>query len=407
MPTGVSDLAAQRWNSFIQFLCEIYQLSADLRQSAVDELLTTRTEWPWIERDRATFVYDSFTATSVAINIDIVNRDPPFEKLVRLDDTSLWYYQRYFDRDALVDYMFAINDPGTPLAQEVDLMDRIGRFWESDPLNGLSIQSSQTTTSVLQMPKARPFPSWQVMAAVPRGRVIRHRFSSSQLGFSDRNLWVYTPPGYNANDGKVYPLLVLMDGQWAVNAFEVPYIADALIKHGRMQPIIIAMVASGSQTDRVNEYIGNDAHYALIVAEILPFLQTELQIEPVNLGLGGVGEGAVAAAHAALKNPAIFAHLIMISPPLGREPAVRLLREYAERFRDSPLLPRRIFQSVGRYEHVLRFYQPALALRGILERRMGHDPDLSYKFVELGSGHSLAAFKSVMPEALAHTFPAQ
>ena len=38
---------------------------------------------------------------------------------------------------------------------------------------------------------------------------------------------------------------------------------------------------------------------------------------------------------------------------------------------------------------------------------MTHDPALNYKFVELGSGHSLAAFKSVMPEALAHVFPAQ
>ena len=398
-------MATCRWNSFIQFLCEIYQLPTDERQSAVDELLTTHTEWPWVERDRATFVYDSWSASSVAINIDIVNRDPPFEKMTQLENTSLWYHQRYFDRDALVDYMYAVDDPGTPLAQEVDLMDRVGRFWENDPLNALAIQSSQVTTSVLQMPKARPFPNWQEMTGVPRGSVYRHRFSSAQLGFSDRNLWVYTPPGYRADDGREYPLLMLMDGQWAMNAMEVPFIADALIKHGRMQPIIIAMIASGSQAERVTEYVANDKHYALIVSELLPFLQGEHQIDAINLGLGGVGKGAVAAAHAALKNPAIFGHLIMISPPLGREPAVRVLRQYAERFRDSPLLPRRIFQSVGRYEHNLRLYQPALALRGILERRMGHDPDLSYRFVELGSGHSLAAFKSVMPEALAHAFP--
>ena len=81
------------------------------------------------------------------------------------------------------------------------------------------------------------------------------------------------------------------------------------------------------------------------------------------------------------------------------------MKEFAQRFRDSPILPNRIFHSVGRYEQDLRFYQPALALRGILERRMTHDPDLKYRFVELGSGHSLAAFKSVMPEALAHVFP--
>ncbi len=398
-------MAASRWNSFIQFLCEVYQTASDGRQGLADELLSTHDEWPWVERSKATFVYESMTAQSVALNVDIVNRDPPFENMVRLDDTSLWYFQRYFERDALVDYMFAVDDPGTPLAQEVDLLERVSRHWEADPLNALSIRASQVNTSVLQMPRARPFPDWSAMPAVARGRVYRHRFSSVQMGFSNRSLWVYTPPGYDARDGKNYRLLVLMDGQWAVNTMEVPFIADALIKHGRMEPIIIAMIASGTQSERLAEYIGNDKHYALIAAELLPFLQAEHRIEPLELGLGGVGEGAVAAAHAALKNPAIFGHLIMISPPLGRAPAVQLLKEYAQRFRDSPILPNRIFQSVGRYEQDLRFYQPALALRGILERRMAHDPDLNYRFVEIGSGHSLAAFKSVMPEALAHVFP--
>ena len=399
-------MASSRWDSFIQFLCEVYQTAPNNRQKLVDELLGTHDEWPWVERNKATFVYDSWSAENVALNIDIVNRDPPFEKMARLDETSLWYFQRFFERDALVDYMFAIDDPGTPLAQEVDLMDRVDRFWQADSLNALSIRASQVDTSVLTMPRARPFPDWQSMTAVPRGRVYRHRFGSVQLGFENRSLWVYTPPGYDANDGKDYRLLVLMDGQWAMNVLEVPYIADALIKHGRMQPIIIAMLASGTQSERVTEYVGNDKHYALIAAELLPFLQAEHRIEPLDLGLGGFGEGAVAAAHAALKNPAICGHLIMISPPLGRAPAVQLLKDYAQRFRDLPILPNRIFQSVGRYEQDLRFYQPALALRGILERRMTHDPDLQYRFVELGSGHSLAAFKSVMPEALAHVFPA-
>ena len=399
-------MAKSRWDSFIQFLCEIYQTPENERQRLVDELLDTHDEWPWVERDKATFVYDSWTAQNVALNIDIVNRDPPFENMARLEETSLWYFQRYFERDALVDYMFAVDDPGTPLAQEIDLMDRVGRFWQADPLNALSIRASQVDSSVLQMPRARPFPSWQSMAAVPRGRVYRHRFNSIQLGFENRSLWVYTPPGYDTSDGKEYRLLVLMDGQWAMNNLEVPYIADALIKHGRMQPIIIAMLASGSQSQRVAEYVGNDKHYAMIAAELLPFLQAEHRIEPLDLGLGGFGEGAIAAAYAALKNPAICGHLIMISPPLGRAPAVQLIKDFAQRFRDLPILPNHIFQSVGRYEQDLRFYQPALALRGILERRTAHDPDLQYRFVELGSGHSLAAFKSVLPEALAHAFPA-
>jgi len=84
-------LASSRWNSFIQFLCEIYQTASDERQNLVDELLSTHDEWPWVERDKATFVYDSLTAKNVALNVDIVNRDPPFENMARLDETSLWY----------------------------------------------------------------------------------------------------------------------------------------------------------------------------------------------------------------------------------------------------------------------------------------------------------------------------
>lgn len=398
-------VSSPRWNSFIQFLSETYQVDAEERQRIAEELVSSR-DWPWVERDRATFVYYSHRAHSVALSLDIVDRDPPFEHLVRLEGTSLWYYQRYFDQDALLDYVFAVDDPGTPLAQEVDLANRVGRFWEADSFNALSIRTRQINTSVLQMPKARPFPDWEAMRSVPRGRVYRHSFSSVRLGFTGRSLWVYTPPNYDPNDGKLYPLLVFMDGQWAADVFEMPYIADALIKHHRMEPVMIAMLEGGSQSERVSEYVGNDRHYAMLLTELLPFLQAEYRIESIDLGLGGVGEGAAAAAHAALKNPSIFAHLILISPPLGRGAAAKQLQEYARRFRDSPMLPRRIFQSVGRYEQAARFYQPALALRGILEKRMRHDAKLDYKFVELGSGHSLAAFKSILPEALSHAFPA-
>lgn len=397
---------ASRWNSFIQFLAEVHQLQPEYRQPVVDELLADHTEWPWVERDRATFVYDSRTAESVRINLDIIEADPPFEDMVRLEGTSLWYFQRYFDKDALLDYMFAVNDPGTPLADEKDLLARIMRYWEIDARNPKMVDTPQIDTSVLQMPKARPYPDWRKMRAVPRGRIFLHKFDSIQMNYTERNLWVYTPPGYNPDEGKMYPLLILTDGQWAVDIFEVPYITDALIKHGRMEPIVIAMIESGSQEDREKDYISNDNHYTSILTELLPLLQTEYLIDSTNLGIGGVGEGAVAAAHAALKNPAVFSHLIMLSPPLGRGPAAQKLKEYAVRFRESPL-PKRIFHSVGRYEKPLRYYQPAIALRGILERRMENDTNLDYQFALLGSGHSLAAFKSIFPEALAHIFPAE
>lgn len=396
-----------RWNTFIQFLAEAQQVQPEDRQALVDELLASRDEWPWVEGSLATFAYNSYEAESVALNLDIIQGDPPFENLVRLEGTSLWYFQRYFKKDDLLDYMFAINDPGTPLATEKDLVGRINKHWQIDPLNPKIMDTTQIDVSVLQMSKARPYPDWRGMRNIPRGKIYQHDFSSVQMKFENRKLWVYTPPKYNKDEGIMYPMLVLMDGQWAVGPFEVPYIADALIKHKRMAPIIIAMVQSGSQAERINDYVSNDKHYAAVLTEVLPFLQTQYLIDSINLGIGGVSEGAVAAAHAALSNPAVFSHLIMISPPLGRGAAAAKLQQYAERFRDVPLLPKWIFQSVGRYEQKMRFYQPAIALKAILERRSLTDSSFSYKFAELGSGHSLAAFKSILPEALAHVFPGE
>ena len=40
-------------------------------------------------------------------------------------------------------------------------------------------------------------------ARVARGAIDKHTFTSALLG-NDRNIWVYTPPGYAATD-RIYP----------------------------------------------------------------------------------------------------------------------------------------------------------------------------------------------------------
>jgi enterochelin esterase-like enzyme len=252
------------------------------------------------------------------------------------------------------------------------------------------------------MDDARPFPDWSALKAVPRGKVDEHNFNSTQLGFKDRKLWMYTPPGY-ADSGLVYPLLILQDGQWANGPLQVPFIADALIKHKRLKPIIIAMVQSGTQQERSREYTSNDRHYASLLTELLPFVQVNYRVDSTNLGVGGVAIGAIAAAHAALKNPAVFNGLIMISPPLGQGEGGDFLTQYAPRFQQAEVLPRRIFQSVGRYEARTRFLRPAHTLRDILEEK----PRLTYQYAEVGSGHGLVGFRSILPEALAWVFPGE
>jgi pimeloyl-ACP methyl ester carboxylesterase len=130
-------------------------------------------------------------------------------------------------------------------------------------------------------------------------------------------------------------------------------------------------------------------------------LQTEYRIDPDRIGAIGVAVGAIAAAHAALLNPALFSRLALISPPLGKGAFQEQLIDYQRRFASADALPKRVFQSVGRYEAAARFVRPAYEIRSMLQSRHS----VAYRFVETGSGHGLVGFRSVLPEAMSWALP--
>lgn len=389
------------WESFDAFLKEAQQAETDdQRRDLVNQLLLQRPHWPWVSKTHATFIYTGEAVENAALNLDTIKSDPPFDPMTRLEGTSLWYVTREFAPDDLLDYMLAINDPQTPLATETNLLARVKNHWQSDPKNPLKMQTAQVNVSVLKMPQARPFPDWAAFD-VSRGQVHQHELESQKLGFTGRKLAVYTPPGYNASPDTYYPLLILQDSQWSTGPLQIPHIADTLIRHGHLQPLLIAMIQSGPQEARPQEFINNDNYFLFHLTELLPLVQSHYRVDASLLGLGGVGIGAIASIHSALMNPGTFSRLIMISPPLGKGPHQDQLREYIKRFQAADSLPSRIFQSVGRYETPARFVKPARELRDILRPRL----DTEYRYVEIGAGHGLVAFKAIFPEALSWVFP--
>jgi len=388
------------WNSFDSFLADVAQTSVDTaRRALVESLLQEHPVFPWVEETTATFAFRG-DAQSVALNLDTIPNDPPFEAFTHLEGTDFWYLRYPFEADDLLDYMIAVDDPGTPLAYESDVAGRVAAHWHADALNPLRMEAAGTTVSVLKMPNARPFPNWNAFARLPHGAVNEHSLTSANINLAHRKVWVYTPPGYETATAS-YPLLILQDGQWAMGPLQVPKIADALIKHNRLRPCIIVMVQSAASAEREREYVIADRYYTFLLSELLPFVQTNYRIDASQVAIGGVAIGAVTAAYAGLTNPVVFSRIMMISPPLGKGSYQGDLREIVKRFNGAQKLPDRIFQSIGRYESRVRFGKPANALRTILEGTAG----VAYRFVETGSGHSLVGFRGVLPEALAWTFP--
>ncbi len=389
-----------QWGTFAEFLAQAHNTPITDRQALVDDMLEDRKVFPWIEGNAATFVYARRGADNVAINLDRIKTDPPFVPMEHLEGTTLFYRTLTFEMDDLLDYMLAVNDPMTPLKQERNIAERVRRYWQIDPHNPAGMQTATADVSVLRMPHARPFPDWNRMTDVTKGNTTEHLINSQQLGVTGRKVWVHTPPNYN-DSGLIYPLLIVQDGQWAVGPLQVPAIADALVKHGRMAPAVIAMIQSGPQHQRLRDYVDNPGYYAFVMTELIPFLQKHYRIDATDLGIAGASAGAIAAADVALKNPGVFDALLMFSPPLGKGPKQEALAAYPGRFQGARMLPGRIFHSVGRYEANARFLSPSLQLADLLYSR----PDTEYRFVELASGHGLIAFRSILPEALSWGYP--
>ncbi|HEV7346975.1 alpha/beta hydrolase-fold protein [Telluribacter sp.] len=86
-------------------------------------------------------------------------------------------------------------------------------------------------------------PAYYDAKPVPHGAVTRHIYHSDVLN-GEREIYVYTPPGYDAK--KKYPVLYLLGGSgelastWSLDG-RANFIMDNLIAEGKAVPMIIAM----------------------------------------------------------------------------------------------------------------------------------------------------------------------
>ncbi|MDW8131686.1 MAG: alpha/beta hydrolase-fold protein [Bryobacterales bacterium] len=112
-----------------------------------------------------------------------------------------------------------------------------------DPSNHLMKPNLLNPQSLLHVPGPLSLP-WEINN-VPRGAIHRHFYRSAIVG-DDRDLYVYTPPGYDSRADKRYPVLYLLHGYsddasaWtAVGRAHV--ILDNLIAQGKAKAMVVAM----------------------------------------------------------------------------------------------------------------------------------------------------------------------
>lgn len=110
-----------------------------------------------------------------------------------------------------------------------------------DPNNTFTGASNQPGYSYVVVHGSEP--AYYDARKVAHGNVSRHIYHSDVLD-GEREIFVYTPPGYDAK--KKYPVLYLLGGSgelasgWSTDG-RANFIADNLLADGKMVPMIIAM----------------------------------------------------------------------------------------------------------------------------------------------------------------------
>lgn len=165
-------------------------------------------------------------------------------------------------------------------------------------------------------------------------RVRKHPEFRSRILKGTRAVTVYVPPGYEENTERVYPLLILQDGQ---NLFDpntsfirgqtwrVAETADEVMGAGDAAPVVIAGVANGGEK-RLAEYTpsrdwkmgGGEAwrYGDMVTQELLPFLRSAYRVtgDAAQTGIGGSSLGGLVSLWLGLRYPETFGKLAVLSP---------------------------------------------------------------------------------------------
>jgi len=342
---------------------------------------------------------------NVVVVDGIAGADFIANQLTHLPGTDLWCKTFQARKDIRTIYTFSVNDP---------LLTEDGPGWAEhdtalftlDPLNPRVFLDED---SILELPDAPPEPWVIPHPDDPAGQVSRHRINSKLLQ-NVRDLWIYTPPGYDPAKGP-YPWLLFTDGG-AYVALPTPTILDNLLAAGRIPPVVGIFVGIIPGT-RTRELACNDVFLAFLCEELLPQVRENYFIssDPQQAVIGGVSGGGLLAAYAALRHPEVFGNVLSQSgvfwwlagldenrlAPEGKEQNW-LIRQFVK----SPRLPIRFHLSAGLLEgdlHPRRIRSNMISInchmRDVLEAK-GYD----VTYVEFPGGHDFVGWRGVLPEAI-------
>ena len=241
-----------------------------------------------------------------------------------------------------------------------------------DPSNPSVKPETNPETSLLEITTQTPlFYQWR---DVPHGTVHLHEYYSKSLNRL-RRMRVYTPPGYEREEGRRYPVLYLFHGTGDTEATWTEFgranlILDNLIAEGKIVPMLLAM--PDGHADLQEEEGDHKANFLKFAADMLgsvvPLVDGNYRTfaQADGRAINGLSMGGMQSLQIGINHPEMFAYIGGMSAYVP-DPEDLLARGFRNSHANSEI--KLLWMSIGKDDELLK---DAEKFRGVLRKHGYH-----------------------------------
>jgi enterochelin esterase family protein len=264
---------------------------------------------PEVYRDRTVvFRFNAPEAKNVLVFCEAFPRAQPMQK----DTQGVWSFTT------------------TPLAPDIYIYSFVVDGQRVlDPANPVIKYNLFSTENQLHVPGPKSLP-WEIND-VPHGAIHIHHYRSTVVD-EERDLWVYTPPGYDATSAQKLPVLYLLHGfsdaedTW-ITVGRANVILDNLLAQGAAKPMLIVMprgygnrdvLSGGWATIRTSQQAlqSSNARFGeSLLNEIIPYVEKSYPVSSDRnaRAIAGLSTGGTQSLVIGLNSPDRFAWIASFS----------------------------------------------------------------------------------------------
>jgi enterochelin esterase family protein len=170
-------------------------------------------------------------------------------------------------------------------------------------------------------------PGYYEARNAPHGTLHHHFYASRTVG-DTRDVYVYTPPGYDADSDTTYPVLYLLHGGgddargWSLVG-RAHMIVDNLLAEGKAQPMIVVMPC-GQAVPRGSSFAdlrtqNTPLFEKDLLSDIMPLVEStyRIQADRAHRAMAGLSMGGGQTDQIGLNHLDLFSHIGILSAGRG------------------------------------------------------------------------------------------